>query len=118
VTDERVLTLGEVEQALRQIDPTYVIDGDLLCRRGVELAIIELAFPGDPNCDGDLDLLYRQAERQANRNAVQAILQKCKCLVSIQPLTDESLESLWDWLLANRAGLVAFEGGCFVLSKI
>jgi hypothetical protein len=118
LTDHRAVTAGELEQALRQVDPTYAIDGDLI-KLGAGYGIIDIAHRGDPICDGDLDLLARLAEKREHRDAIVAAVWDAKSMVCVQPVnslearTEEVLAPLWDWLLANRAGLLAWEGGTF-----
>lgn len=60
-------------------------------------------------------MLARLAEKTWNRDLILASLRGAKCLVTVTPLWEDAsvLQPLWDWLLANRAGILAFEGGCF-----
>lgn len=115
VTDDRPLTLAELASALQEVDSTFAIDGEVLKCGEKEYALIDITFPGDPICDGDLELLAWLAEEQRNRDVILAGLRDVKCLVTVTPLWEDGsfLQPLWDWLLANRAGIVAFEGGHF-----
>ena len=119
LTDDRAVTLGELEHALRQVDPVYTIDGDLIRLGESGHGIIDIAHRGDPMCDGDLDLLARLAVNKQHRDAILADVRDAKGIVCVQPVnsleprTDKILAPLWDWLLANRAGLLVLEGGRF-----
>jgi hypothetical protein len=119
LTDDRAITLGDLEQSLRQVDPAYAIDGDFISRGGAGYGIIDLTYRGDPICDGDLELLARLAEKKRHRDAIQAAIRDAKGMVCVQPVnslesrTEEVLAPLWDWLLGNRAGLLVWEGGYF-----
>jgi hypothetical protein len=112
VTDDRPVTLAEMECALQEVDPTFAIDGEILGLGEKEYGLIDITFPGDPICDGDLELLARLARTKRNRDIILACLWDAKCLVTVTPLSEEGsvLQPLWDWLLANRAGVLAFEG--------
>jgi hypothetical protein len=119
LTDDRPVSIGDLEQALRQINPAYAIDGDLIELNQKGYGIIDITHRRDPICDGDLDLLARFAEKRKSRDSILAALRDAKSMVCVQPLSggvahpDEVLAPLWDWLLANRAGLLAWEGGHF-----
>lgn len=119
LTDDRAATLVELEQALRQVDPAYTIDGDLIRMGESGYGVIDITHRGDPICDGDLDLLARLAAKKKHRDTILAAVRDAKSMVCVQPVsslearTDEVLAPLWDWLLANRAGLLVWEGGYF-----
>jgi hypothetical protein len=120
VTDDRAVTLPELEQVLQQVDPTCAIDGDLIVWGDEEYGQIDITCPGDPICDGDLNLLERLAEKKRHREVIRNSLRNAKSLVTVQPLwaaddatVEKILNPLWEWLLANRAGVLAVEGGHF-----
>lgn len=119
LTDTQTVTVGELEKVLRQVDSTYVIDGDLIRLGEAEQGVIDITHRGDPICDDDLDLLTRLAVSKEHRNAILAAIQDARGMVCVQPLNPvefracKVLTPLWDWLLANRAGFLAWEGGQF-----
>ena len=113
VTDDRAVTLKELEEALQQVDPAYAIEGDLIKLGAGEYGIIDITQRGDPICDDDLNLLARFAEKTKHHEETLASLRNAKCMVTVQPLRSDGLEPLWDWLLRNLAGILAFEGGHF-----
>lgn len=119
LTDERAISLEELEGALRQVAQAYAINGGLIRFEGAEYGLIDITHRGDPICDDDLDLLAQLAEVKSHRDAIQAIVRDAKGLLCVQPLnsqntrTGEILAPLWEWLLTNRAGLLAWEGGRF-----
>jgi hypothetical protein len=115
VTDDQPVTLTELERALRQVDPAFAIDGDTLRLGETKCGLIDVTYPGDPVCNGDLELLARLAEGKGNRDPILASLRGAECLVTVTPLCEDAsvLQPLWDWLLANRAGILAFEGAYF-----
>lgn len=73
--------------------------------------VIDISQRGDPICDDDLNLLPRFAEKTSQREETLASLRTAKCMITVQPLRSNGLEPLWDWLLRNHVGILAFEGG-------
>ena len=119
LNDDRAVSLRELESALRQVDQAYGIDGDLLKFGEAGYGLIDITHRGDPICDDDLDLLARLAEKKRHREVIQITVRDAKGLVCVQPLSTQEARSgevfapLWEWLLANRTGLLAWEGGHF-----
>jgi hypothetical protein len=121
ITDEKPITLSDVEAALQQIDPAYTIAnievgdlGDLLL--GTQrLAIIEINRPDDDIFVDDLaefvDLVGTGDLPAEVR--VREVLAAARALVVIEAFwegedaesTLAKIDPLWDWLFANFAGL-------------
>ena len=120
VTDDKEATLPELEQALQSTNAGYEIDGETVVLDNKEIGRIDVTETGDHLFEGDLELLRGFAEQSRNKDTLLAELRRAKSLVTIQPIwslgydeTLEVLEPLFDWLLANRAGILADEGGLF-----
>jgi hypothetical protein len=119
LTDDLAVTLADVESALQQINPTYALDGEIIRVGETEYALINITQRGDPICDDDLDLLVRFAQTKKHRDDILTVLRSARSMVCVQPLnsldskTVDVLAPLWDWLLANRAGMLVWEGAHF-----
>ena len=127
VTDEKDVSLGTLESALKQIDPAYLIDRDeeadsegLLKWRDAAYGQIEVNRPGDGLFDGEIEELKEFVENSegAKRSDVLNVLGQAKAIVAIRVL-DQGRESedtlvkidpLWQWLFANRQGLLQAGG--------
>src|SRR5688500_544814 len=109
VSDERSLSLSELD-----LGPRYAVMVDTLMLDDQPLALIDVTFPGDPIFEGDLDLLRRQAEERRLQDH-RALLDRSRALVTVEPLnmidplTEPSLEPLWEWLRSNRRGFFVWE---------
>jgi hypothetical protein len=123
VTDERPIRLDDLEAALRIAHPDYVIDNGLIRLGSREIGLIDVSVRGDPICDGDLELLVRQAANNPRYAAIASQIEQARSLVCVQRLAslvdtaEDFLVPLWDWLLHNRAGVLASEGGGFVVDR-
>ena len=120
-TDDRPITLPQIETAIRQIDSAYAIAnvevddlGDLLLG-SQRLAIIEINRPGDDIFEDDIaefmDLVGKG--NLPGEVRVREVLAAARVLVVIEAFwegedaesTLAKIDPLWDWLFANFAGL-------------
>ena len=120
LTDDQSITLSQLEQALQATNPDYEIDGDIIVLDDEEFGQIEINERGDPLCDSDLELLREIAEQKQGKATLLAALNNAKSLIVVQPIwsregeeTLKVLSPLFHWLLENRKGLLASEGGSF-----
>lgn len=120
LTEDHGVTLTELEQALHTVAPTSSIENDLILLGDEAYGQIDITYRGDPICDEDLELLSRFAREKQNRDAILESLRNAKSMVTVQPIwsgdeetVSKVLDPLWEWLLANRAGILAVEGGYF-----
>lgn len=121
ITDERAITLDDIEAALQAIDPAYTIAnvevddlGDLLLG-SQRLAIIEINRPGDDMFEDDIAEFMDVVGKgdQAGEIRVREVLSSARALVVIEAFwegedaesTLSKIDPLWDWLFANYPGL-------------
>jgi hypothetical protein len=127
-TSEKPLTIGEIEGALRDVDPAYRLEApesakipqaDLYLRDGL-YAEIEINEPGDELFENEIAEMLEfleDAEGKA-RKRVEKVLKGARRIVSVRVLgqdreTDETLagiDPLWKWLFSTRAGLLQADG--------
>lgn len=119
-TDDKGLTLPEVESAVQQIHPDYAIDEDILVFDDGEYGKIELNVAGDEFFESDIEFLEGFANEKENKEMLLATLKASKSMVVVQVIWELShtetlkvLEPLFDWLLTNCSGLLVEEGGAF-----
>ena len=127
VTDEKDVSLGTLESALKQIDPAYLIDRDeeadsegLLKWRDAAYGQIEVNRPGDGLFDGEIEELKEFVENSegAKRSDVLNVLGQAKAIVAIRVVYERresedtlvKIDPLWQWLFANRQGLLQAGG--------
>jgi len=127
VTDEKDVSLGTLESALKQIDPAYLIDRDeetdsegLLKWRDAVYGQIEVNRPGDGLFDGEIEELKEFVENSegAKRSDVLNVLGQAKAIVAIRVVYERresedtlvKIDPLWQWLFANRQGLLQAGG--------
>jgi hypothetical protein len=128
VADERELSLDTLEAALREIDPAYQITdrhaepseyGEL--RHGTDLyGIIQI---DQPPIDDVIEEFREDVEASAGRKrrTVLNVLERARAIVVVQVLgqgrdteaTLQKIDPLWDWLFANRKGLLHAGGEGF-----
>ena len=120
LTDDKGLTLPEIESAVPQIHPGYAIDEDILVFDDGEYGKIELNVAGDEFFESDIELLEGFASEKENKEMLLATLKASKSMVVVQVIwelshaeTLKALEPLFDWLLTNHSGLLVEEGGAF-----
>ena len=120
ITEDRVVTLPELEAALRQASPGYGIDADIIVLDGEEFGQIDIIERGHPFWDDELAVVGEWAEERRGREALRTALGQARSLVTVQPIwsredaeTRSVLRPLFEWLLAHRAGVLAVEGGTF-----
>jgi hypothetical protein len=128
VADERELSLDTLEAALREIDPAYRIAnrhaepsecGEL--RHGTDLyGIIQV---DQPPIDEEIEEFREDVEESIGRKkrTVLNVLERARAIVVVQVLwrgrdTEailQKIDPLWDWLFANRKGLLHAGGEGF-----
>lgn len=125
LTADKEVTLIEMEKALQQVNPRYGMDEDILLLNDEEYGQIEINAVGDGIFEGDIKLLEGLAEEKENKLSLLTTLKAAKSMVTVQPIwkdkddeeTLKVLDPLFDWLLVNRVGLLAVEGGSFHSSE-
>jgi hypothetical protein len=123
VTDERPIQLDDLEAALRSAHPDYAIEHGLIRLGSREIGLIDVSVRGDPICDGDLKLLLRRVDNHPRQTAIVSQITQAGSLVCVQRLAslddkaEDYLVPLWDWLLHHRSGVLAREGGGFVVGR-
>lgn len=121
LSDAKEVTLLELEEALQQVNPNYALAEGILTFDNQEHGHIEINVINDGIFEDDIELLKGFAEEKENKDSLLAILKVSKSMVTVQPIwkdrddeeTLEMLEPMFDWLIDNRVGLLAVEGGSF-----
>ena len=126
--DATEATLPAIAEALRAVDPSYELKAD----EEVASPSADLLFEGDPyaeieiNTPGDGLFAEEIAELKefledaglGDKAKVLTVLESAKVIIAVQVLfggreteeTMEKLDPLWEWLLANRSGLLQADG--------
>ena len=121
LTDNREITLSQIETGLKQVDPDYSIgDGETLMYVDELYGEIEINVPGDGLFEAEVEELKEEIKdsRGRNKTTVLEALQKAKAIVAVRVLwqgreteqTLEKIDSLWEWLFDNREGLLQADG--------
>src|SRR5688572_16876795 len=124
VTDEQPVTLPDVRQALEATGAGYRFEegpAEITIEHGeYPVAQVTLNVPGDGLFDEEREELLESAEdgRGRGKRKVLDTLRAARQIVAIQVLTGardmEStlalIDPLWDWLVADRAGLGQADG--------
>lgn len=117
VTDDQPLLLGDLDAALKSIDPNYAItNGDF--HYGSDLyGEIEINPRGEELCDEELSELEEFAEDSEGAHKQRVIDTLCgaKAILAVRVLwqgresepTLKKNHPLWEWLFSNRQGLMA-----------
>ena len=121
LTDDKPVTLPELEAGMQEANPNYAIDGDVVVLEDDDYGLVEVNATGDGIFEGDVELLRDFADEKENKDALLTILQNAKSMVTVQPIwqgkdedvTLDALDPLWQWLYTNRSGLLVYEGGNF-----
>lgn len=120
VTDDRPLSLSDLQAALTTVDADYSItDGEL--GHGAELyGEIEINVRGEELCDEELGELRDFVEEALgeNKERVMEALRSANAMVVVRVLwqgrdsepTLEKIAPLWQWLFSNREGLMQADG--------
>jgi hypothetical protein len=126
MSDPRPLSLLALHDALRHHDPNFALLPDQvadmadLLYAGYTLALIEINHAGEEIFADDLtefkDLVGAPADRRAR--LVLDVLNQATAIIAVEAFWDEGraddtlhkLESLWDWLFANRQGVLQADG--------
>jgi hypothetical protein len=121
--DDRPLVLKEILSGLRNTDPRFQLDRHGRLTRGGELlAQLDLSCAGDELFEaevGELQELARQGGPDGA--AIARRLESVTAVLAVGVLWQEReaertlglLSPLWDWLLANRRGLIQADGEGF-----
>lgn len=121
IADGGNASLDELRQCLRDRDPAYDIDEDVVTFDGSERGIIvDITERDDPIFDEDIDLLGRQADNDPAGDEIHRQLDSSTCMVTMQVTSDcdeTALEALWEWLRIHKQGVLAYEGGTFRIDK-
>jgi len=121
-TDERKLSLKEIESALKANDSNYEIESDeddvegtLIYGDGV-YGQLEINEKGDEFFQDDIENLKEKIENaeSGNKQTVLDALLKAKSLLFVRVVyegredeeTFEKIDPLFDWLIKNREGLI------------
>lgn len=120
VTDDRPLSIADLDAALKATDSAYEIkDGGLY--HGADLyGEIEINLRGEELGDEELGELEEFAEDSdgEQKQRVLAALRNAKSIVAVRVLwqgrdpepTLEKPDPLWEWLFSNRQGLMQADG--------
>jgi hypothetical protein len=127
-TSEKPLTIGQIEDALRKVDPAYrlqvpestrIPQADLYLRDGL-YAEIEINEPGDGLFEDEIVemLEFLEDAKGKSRKRVEKVLKSARRIISVRVLgqgrqSDDTLggiEPLWTWLFSTRAGLLQADG--------
>jgi hypothetical protein len=128
LADEEETTIDLLEAALQRIDPAYSIavangsgeEGELRYNEDV-YGEIEINRPDNKLFGEELEELKEEIEESASPNLQRVLdaLDDARAMVVVRVLwggreSDDTLEKigvLWDWLLANRRGLLQTDEG-------
>lgn len=120
ITEEKNVTLPELEQGLQAVNPDYEIDGDLIVLDDEEFGQITIDRAGTQLFKSDMKLLREWAEAKSNSENLLAQLNQARILVTVQAIwsrsfdeTHEILTPLFHWLFNHCKGLLVMEGGTF-----
>ncbi|MCI0486936.1 MAG: hypothetical protein L0229_10085 [Blastocatellia bacterium] len=125
--DERDLSLDILESALKQADDAYSIERDedadnygLLKHNNDLYGEVDVSYLDDPLSDEEIEELLEDAEEaQGEKKAdVLSVLNNANAIVAVRVLWQgreteamlEKIDPLWQWLLANRTGLLQVDG--------
>jgi hypothetical protein len=127
-TSEKPVTIVEIEDALRHVDPAYHLEppesakipqADLYLRDGL-YAEIEINAPGDGLFEGEIaEMLEFLEDAEGNgRNRVEMVLKCARRIVSVRVLGQDresgdtlaGIDPLWRWLFSTRVGLLQADG--------
>ncbi len=117
-TSQPVVTLNELLECLKTVDPGYELEGEVLTFNGREHALIDVTRRGNTVFDEDVELLLRYAKKHQLRNQIVPILQKSQWMLTVQVgflAGEPDLEPLWRWVRTNGSGVLAWEGDAFEL---
>jgi len=121
--DERHVSLDLFESALKAVDRAYAIERDekddiegVLTYDGDVYGKIEINHPGDGLFDEEIEELIDKVNIAAGerKSKVLKVLSGAGNIIAVQVLfgerasedTIDKISPLWEWLLANRGGLL------------
>ena len=125
--DEQDVSLSLLESALQHTGAAYLIEREpesdsegVLTYGGDLYGQIEVSRPGDETFDEEIEELkeFVEGAEGAKKSEVLGILGAAKAVVAVRVLnqgrgseeTLERVEPLWEWLMANRRGLLQADG--------
>jgi hypothetical protein len=129
MVDKQQITLTDLEVALRQIDPVYMLQADEvpeiadLFFADKRLAQIEINHSDEDIFEDDIfefkDLVG--SPNDANARKVLDALNNATALIAVECFWEEGqaedtlgkLDPLWNWLFANRSGVLQADGEGF-----
>jgi len=126
-TDERDVTLSQLDSVLKHSSDAYSIERDksddlegLIKHNQEKYAQIEINVPGDGLFEEEIEELIDFVSDASGPRKVQVshALKSARAIVAVQVLfqmriTEETLsklDPLWTWLLENRKGLLQADG--------
>lgn len=129
-TEPRPLYLSELRDGLREIDPSFDLDGwsdasgsGFLMYDGATHAEVTIDSPEHDYFDSDTEMLksHIQVASGPGRAQVEIVLRDAKRMICLRVLSGgrdaetnlSRLDVLWDWLFAHRSGLLHAEGEGF-----
>jgi hypothetical protein len=120
LTDDRSITLEELDVALKAVDSAYAIKEGELCHGPELYGEIELNHSGEELFEEEIKELqeFVNDDDSDNRDRVLRVLRAAKAILAIRVLwqgretepTLEKIDPLWTWLMANRDGLLQADG--------
>jgi hypothetical protein len=131
VTDEQPITLDLLESALRECDADYSISDrgreqcgvGVLKHAGEAYGEVALNSPGDGLFEDELKEFreFVEGAPSEQKEQVNAIFDKATLLIAVKVLflereTETTLlriDPIWDWLFANREGILQVDGEGF-----
>ena len=119
--DAAPISLSEINDGLQQLGLDYMVDADLLVYKDEEYGQLNIINADDDAFADDLELMKEFAEQSENSAFLLMALQKTVSMIVVQVFwsgRDESevtqvIQTLFDWLMQNRAGLLMDEDGSF-----
>lgn len=126
VADEQDVSLSVLEAALKETDAAYLIERDeasdsegVLKHKGDVYGEVAVNRAGDGIFDEEIEELREFVnEVKGEKSEVLSVLAQAKAIVAVRVLwqgreseeTLEKIDSLWQWLLAHRKGLMQADG--------
>ena len=120
LTDEKPITLEDIEQAVQPFGAEYEVDGEYLVFHEEIIGQMDIIAPGHDFFKDEIQLLIEFAEQKQSKDLLLSEFGRVQSLLTIKVVfmlehdtIFQALNPLLDWLLANRKGLLVDEGGYF-----